>query len=77
MSFEIVHLEDECECETCGTSYARGYRIYMDGDLIVDKTPYAHCFNGDDYSGHNPHADILEQLRVHVTETEGAEDDYV
>lgn len=73
MSFEIVRLTDHHDCETCGSSYAVGYRIYMDGDLIVDKTPYAHCYSGDDYYNHNPYADILEQMGEHVTESEGDE----
>lgn len=71
MSFEIVYLQDEHDCETCGTAYASGYQIYYDGDLMVDKTPVASCLGGDEYYNDNPYKDIVDLLKEHVTETQG------
>jgi len=58
--YKITWLEDSHDCEMCGTDYAAGYVIYKNDVLVIDKTPFAHCFDGDDYSSHSPYADILE-----------------
>lgn len=72
MGYLIEHLYDEHDCETCGSSYAEGYIIKMNDVVLVDKTPSAHCFGGDDYSKDNPYKDILElefpSLEVEVVE---------
>lgn len=34
------------ECETCGTDYAVGGKVYIDGELVIDAIPVAHCFCG-------------------------------
>lgn len=53
-NIKITHISDSMGCETCGSSYASGYRIEIDGELVVDKTPSAHCYDGVDYS--EPHS---------------------
>lgn len=46
---KIEWLEDQCECETCGFSYATGARVYVDGVLNLDLTPCAACFDSTDH----------------------------
>lgn len=60
MSYVIEYLYDDHDCETCGPSYAQGYVIKKGDVIVVDKTPSAHCFGGDDYTQDDPYKDILE-----------------
>lgn len=55
-------LSDSHNCETCGTSYAEGYRIYVDGTLVKELLPVAHCFGGDNYYDDDLIAAILEHF---------------
>ena len=66
--YHIEYLRDETDCETCGSSYASGYKIYFEGECVVDKTPYAHCYSGADYYEDSPHKDILEHMGVLISE---------
>lgn len=66
--YHIEYLEDHTDCETCGSSYAVGYKIYSDGELVVDKTPYAHCYSGSDYYSDNPYKDIAKIEGIVITE---------
>lgn len=50
MKIEIKTTEDTHDCETCGWDYATGGIVYVDGDLVLEKTPIAHCYNGQSYS---------------------------
>ena len=44
--YKIIYLTDSYDCETCGCNYAEGYQIYKDDELVVDKSPVAHCMTG-------------------------------
>lgn len=44
---KIEWLHDETDCETCGASYAQGFRAYLDGELIDEFVPHAACYDGD------------------------------
>lgn len=72
MSYKIVWLEDQHECETCGYSYAQGYKIYKDEDLMIDKTPIALCYDSLNYDHSNAALDILnlEGIQVETTEVD-------
>lgn len=63
-TIKIVTMTDELDCDSCGISYAYGYHIVVDDEIVVEKTPYAHCYDGADYSGseHNPYFDLLNIL---------------
>lgn len=50
------------DCETCGTSYAEGARVYVDDRLVIDLTPVAHCTNPAHYSEQEVFGRVLEHL---------------
>jgi hypothetical protein len=58
----IEYLSDSYECETCGTSYAEGYRIYVDGAVVRELKPSAHCFDGTNFSENDMLAAVLEHF---------------
>lgn len=66
--YKIVLLADYNDCETCGYSYDSGYVIYKNDEVLVDKTPNAHCYDGTNYEDDNPYKDILEHLKVNIEE---------
>lgn len=76
--YKIEHLSDSSDCETCGTSYATGYVIYKGEEVVVDKTPYAHCYSGSEYYNHNPFYDILklECPDIVVMVDDGCQEEY-
>lgn len=59
---EIIRLTDSCECETCGTSYADGYSAYLDGDLLCEVLPAAHCFDGTSVDDEEMYQQIFAKL---------------
>ena len=50
MKIEITTNRDTHECETCGTSYADGGTVKVDGELIIDLQAVAHCWGGQSFS---------------------------
>lgn len=68
--YEIIFMEDSSDCELCGTEYAGGYQIYLDGVLIIDKHPVAHCYDASDYDPSGAYRDILELEGIIITVTD-------
>jgi hypothetical protein len=62
MRYEIKTIHDDYDCETCGASYAEGYQIYRDGELIHEMKPVAHCFGGENFTVEDWAAWILRDL---------------
>lgn len=62
MDIKIERLTDSYDCETCGSSWAEGARIFIDGALAFELTPHARCYDGDDYSDDQIFAKVLEHL---------------
>lgn len=50
MRIEIKTNNDSYECETCGTDYASGGSVYIDGFEIVNLPAIAHCYSGQSFS---------------------------
>ena len=71
---KIVELFDESDCETCGSSYAQGYNVYADEELILSYIPSAHCYDSESYDIAYVYKDILEYLGY---ELEVAQEDCV
>lgn len=69
MKIEIEWISDSNDCETCGGGYASGAVVKFDGDVVVDMTPHAHCFDSVDYSADQVHAAILDLLGHEVIQT--------
>lgn len=66
--YKIIRLEDSSECEDCGTTYAWGYRIEKDGEIVIDKQPYAYCCGSDDYDSDQAYKDLLELCGIKFEE---------
>ena len=62
MKIRVETLTDDHDCETCGWSYAEGARVYFDDELVLDLQPYAHCYDGTNYSDVAIYQAILEKL---------------
>lgn len=76
MKIEIITDSDTHECDDCGTSYASGGRVIVDGVEIISKPAVAYCCGGDDYSESDllvmalaklGHEVIVDEMRYHVT----------
>lgn len=50
MKIEITTDYDTYECETCGTDYASGGIVTVDGIEIVNLPAAAHCYAGQSFS---------------------------
>jgi hypothetical protein len=68
----IEWLHDSHSCETCGTSYAEGARVYIDGALALDLEPVAHCYDGANYYDAEVFRKTLEHLG-HTIEPDATE----
>lgn len=75
MNYKIVWLEDQHECETCGYSYAQGYKIYKDEKLVIDKTPISHCYDSLNYDQSNAAFDILNLEGIEIEAVEGGNEE--
>lgn len=58
----IEWLYDECDCETCGTTYADGARVFVNHDLLFEWLPYAHCYDGVSYEQGAVFREIVARL---------------
>lgn len=63
---EITWLDDSHDCETCGSSCAEGARVSIDGSLVLDLEPVAHCYDGASWERDTILHRILAQLGAHV-----------
>ena len=66
MAYKIEYLYDEHDCDTCGYSYAEGYKIYKDDVLVIDKSPSAYCYSSVDHPQSEAAFDILKLERIEV-----------
>ena len=57
----VTELQDSHECETCGTSYATGYSITVDGRVMVDLQPVAACYDANHYTLADALMELVEQ----------------
>lgn len=65
-TIKIEWLNDTYDaCETCGSSWAEGARVYVDDALALDLAPSAHCFGG----AHYDQGDVYERLLRHLGHT--------
>ena len=65
---EITRLTDSHECEICGTSWADGYQACLDGELLCEVIPAAHCFDGTSVTEEEMYAQIFAKLGYELTE---------
>lgn len=61
---EIEWLSDHYECETCGSSFADGARVYFDGKVVFEFVPSAYCFGSDTMTDYEVFFKVFELLGV-------------
>jgi hypothetical protein len=64
----IEWLEDTYECEDCGMSWAEGAIVKLDGEVILEMLPLAHCYGGANYTKEDVYGAILVELGYDVEE---------
>lgn len=68
-AIHIEWLDDSHDCETCGTSYADGARVTIDGKVALDLVPHAYCYDGENYDRDDVFRRILAHLGHTLTES--------
>lgn len=63
---KIERLCDESDCDTCGSNYAEGARVTLDGELLAELTPVASCFGGAHWDRADVYRLIIETLGYKV-----------
>lgn len=64
-TIRIEWLSDSHGCETCGTSYAEGARVFVDGKPVIELLPFADCFGG----AHHDWPEVVDALLTHLGHT--------
>lgn len=67
---KIEWLSDSHECDTCGTSWATGANVWIDGILTLELLPHAHCYEESHYNPDEVYKRILHQLGYEVEEVD-------
>ena len=67
-NIKIEWLIDEHDCDTCGTTYARGAHVSINGVIPNELTlsPVAHCYDGSNYETEDVYEKILKYLGHNV-----------
>lgn len=63
---KIDWLWDDNDCDTCGVNCAGGARVTLNGVPLLELTPVASCFGGEDWSTADVYRLILEKLGYQV-----------
>lgn len=58
----IDWLTDNHDCETCGSSWAEGARVRIDGQVALELIPLAHCYDGSSWDEREVFAALLAHL---------------
>lgn len=60
----IKWMMDDHDCDSCGSSYAEGAIVSIDGMIMIglDLEPVAHCYDSTSYSREQVYRKILEYL---------------
>ena len=76
MKIEIRTNRDTSECDTCGTDFAEGGSVFIDGKEIINKPAVAYCMGGRNYSPADllvmaldklGHTVLVDEDRYHIT----------
>lgn len=68
MKIKIEWLFDSCDCETCGSSWAEGAIVYIDGQEIFTLEPHASCYDGSSWTQADVYYEILKGLGYTIEE---------
>lgn len=61
----IEWLTDYHNCETCGSNYAEGAVVSIDGSVAIEMRPVAHCFGGDNFE----QSEVFDRILRHLGHT--------
>jgi len=50
MKIEITTDHDTCECDCCGTSYAVGGEVAIDGTVVLSRPASASCIGSESWT---------------------------
>ena len=64
----IEWLTDDHDCETCGSSWAEGAIVRLNGEVILNMSPCAYCYDSTSYSSDQVYRAILEHLGYAIAE---------
>lgn len=67
----IAWLTDHHDCETCGSSYAEGARVTVDGVVAFELIPIAHCFGGHHWDEDEVYRQVFALLDVNLSTSRG------
>lgn len=59
---KITWLYDYYDCETCGCTSAEGARVEIDGAVVLELEPVAHCFDGVTHDRDDVYKMLLQHL---------------
>ena len=59
---KITWLDDYYDCEQCGGAGASGATVELNGKVILDMSPQAHCFGGISYSENQVFIALIKAL---------------
>lgn len=63
---KIERLSDDNDCDTCGSNYADGARVTLNGEPLLELTPVASCFGGAHWDKADVYRLTLEKLGYQV-----------
>lgn len=69
MKIKIEWMHDFYKCDDCGTNYAEGAMVYFDGELVIDMSPIAHCYDGTHYDEGDIWKAIIDKLGHEIETT--------
>ena len=61
-TIKSTRLYDEHDCEVCGSDFAEGFQVTIDGESFGDYEPVAHCYDSKTYYFENVICDILKHF---------------
>lgn len=64
---EIEWLYDSYDCEDCGPSDAQGAVVRLDGQVVIELIPNAHCYSSETYDPDSVYATIFSLLGFDVS----------
>jgi len=67
-TIKIQWLWDSTDCDTCGSSYADGAKVWLDDEIILELLPVASCYGGDNYDTSDVYLRVLKHLGYTIEE---------
>lgn len=68
---KILWLSDGYDCDQCGGAYAEGAKVFLNGELILELAPVAHCFGGSSWMESEVYKQVLGKLGFTIEENYG------